>query len=524
MRRLLLLALLAPLAASAQAPLQLEVQVTAIAGADVYLDAGTDARLAPGDTLRVLRGNGSRGHLVVRSASASRAVVGFRDDPFPITRGERLTIVWTPRADDGEEAAPVEPRPDEGRVSVFDRPPAGPSRPSSPQPRVTGRVQIGTSGFWAETSSPAGGGTSRVSATPFASVSARATDLPGGLRLRLDGRFTHRYRNGTPFDRPNDLRLYRASAAGDLGPVEIEGGRFFDPYDRFSGYLDGLRLHLGDASRGIGLAAGLQPDWGAGGFSTDLPRISASGHSRFTLDGAEGTATLLAGHVSPQLEGLQSRTYLGAEARLAGSAFTFSADALLDRDPATESYDFSRLNLRGSWSAAPGLRLDGRYSRSRPYILLGTLQTMRPATQRLGAGGSYTFEGSPLAAPTLRADVAVASRDGFSSVTYSGGLRAPRLPLAELGLDAYASVWTGRGNAVVTASGLLSRNFGRTWLSGGYRFSRSPQPAGALVTHGLQGTLQIPLMDRLALTLQGGADFSGRTTSSHIYTALWWRL
>jgi len=42
--------------------------------------------------------------------------------------------------------------------------------------------------------------------------------------------------------------------------------------------------------------------------------------------------------------------------------------------------------------------------------------------------------------------------------------------------------------------------------------------------HGLEGTLQVPLADRLSLTVQVGADASGQLASTHLYTALWWKL
>ena len=66
---------------------RIEVQVTYIAGQDIYLDAGQDQGIQTGDTLAVYRDEVFRGQFVVQRSTATRSVVGFAAAPFPVTLG-----------------------------------------------------------------------------------------------------------------------------------------------------------------------------------------------------------------------------------------------------------------------------------------------------------------------------------------------------------------------------------------------------------------------------------------------------
>lgn len=512
-----------------EAAARLDVRVEHVAGANAYLGAGTDAGLAAGDTLDVVRGDVRLGRVRVVSATAGRAVVAFVGAAFPITRGATLTVI-RPTREAPELVAADEPEPaDTARASIFAQPaaPATPADlPLATGPRFTGRVQFGTTALWSSTSplSGAGAATTRSFATPFLSLRGRVTDLPSDLLVNLNGRVSYRYRSDGSFDEPTDLRLYHASVEKRFALVHVEAGRFYNEYDRYSGYLDGARLHVGSATAGVGVTAGLQPENADGLFSSDLPKYTVFGHYRLSPRPLRIDLAAVAGQVLPQTAGLETRTFAGATARVFGDGASLSADVLVDRDPDGGDLALSRFLVRGSWSVVPRLRLRGRYYHRRPYILFDTFQELRDPSVRFGGGLSYRMPGPLLGGTVLRADVSQATRDDRSSLTYSGGVYVPRLPVYDIGLNASGSVWTRDGQESIYALAALTRSFGPVYVSLGYQYQQTPLLTESLVTHGVEATLQIPLMDDVSATVQASGQFGETISNARLYTGLWWRL
>ena len=98
-----------------------------------------------------------------------------------------------------------------------------------------------------------------------------------------------------------------------------------------------------------------------------------------------------------------------------------------------------------------------------------------------------------------------------------------------MGLSANATVWTrdettGTQRGVYGSAG-LTRSFGPLYARLGYRYQQSPLTVGeALVTHGLEALIQVPVTRRLAFTLQASTHLSDRLSSTRLYSALWYRL
>ncbi len=530
MRRWLPLLVLALVATAAVAQEhRVGVQVETIAGTNVYLSAGTDSGFMAGDTLIVFRDDRPVGRLIVVSATTTRSVVTFADAVFPLTRGDRLTVVAAAPPMAEPEAAPTDSlvMPERERVSIFDQSAAPFPSASSPDPvRLTGRLQFGTNTLWSSTS-PFGGGDARTRtfATPFVGMRGRLTGLPGGLGVNVNGRLSYRYRSEGSFEEPTDLRLYQASVERDIGLVRVEAGRFYNEYDRYSGYLDGVSLHVGSQTAGAGITAGVQPERADGLFSTTLPKYTVFGHYRIEPDPLRVEVRAVAGQVLPQIDGLVSRTFFGLTHRTSGKGFSVSTDLLVDEDPATGDLAFSRLGVNGSVNLARGLRLRGRYQQRRPYILFESLQVLRDQSERIGAGISYRLPQRTFGGTVVRADIASASSGDLpASLTVSGGGTVPRLPIAEIGLNVNASVWTRGRRESVYASASLTRSFGRINGSLGYRYQQTPLLDTSLITHGIEGALQVPLRSGVALTMQGSAAFGETVSNARLYTGLWWRL
>ena len=340
--------------ARAQDSTRIDVRVESVAGGNAYLDAGTERAIMTGDTLDVWREGVQLGQFRVVSAMTTSAVVTFVGEPFPVTRGQSLTVQ---RAMDAAPPEPLlvaepatEPEPAD-RTSIFNQPSAPLPSSTAPMPiRLTGRLQVGTSALWSSTSPLSGGGlaTTRQFATPFIGLRGRVTGLPGGLLVNLNGRASYRYRSDGTFDEPTDLRLYHASVEKRFSLVQVEAGRFYNEHDRFSGYLDGARVHVGSAVAGVGFTAGLEPDRADGLFASDLPKYTVYGHYRISPKPLRVEVSAVAGQILPQTEGLVSRTFAGATARASGDGFSLSADALVDRDPDGGDLALSRFLVRGS--------------------------------------------------------------------------------------------------------------------------------------------------------------------------------
>jgi len=91
---LALLSSVAAVSVSGQESPRVRVVVSRIAGATLYVDAGSDAGIATGDTVTVARDAGLEvaGRLMVLSAASGTAVLTFADNPFVLTRGETLFL------------------------------------------------------------------------------------------------------------------------------------------------------------------------------------------------------------------------------------------------------------------------------------------------------------------------------------------------------------------------------------------------------------------------------------------------
>lgn len=505
------------------------VRVEAVAGENAYLDAGAERGIAAGDTLTAYRSGRLAGRLRVLSATASRSVVAFVGEAFPITRGERFDVILAAPQPATEEPVPdttAVPLP--GRRSIFEQPiPAPlPSAARRDPVRLTGRFQTGTTVLWSSTA-PLDGSDARTRtfATPFLGLRGRVAGLPGDVRLNVNGRLTYRVRSDGDFDEPADLRLYQASAEKDLGLVRVEAGRLYNEYDRYSGYLDGVIVHVGSATAGGGATVGVEPGRANAGFSSDLPKYTVFGHYRLNPKPLRIDLRAVAGQILPKNDALTARTFLGFTHRTAGDGFSVSTDVLVDRDPATGDLAFSRFLARGTVEVTDGLRLRARYQQRRPYILFGDLQVLRDLSERVGGGVSYRLPGRALGGTVVRADLSSASAGDLpASLAYSGGLFVPRLPVGGLGLNAYASVWARDDRRSVYASAALSRSFGRVYGSLGYRYQQTPLLTESLVTHGVEGALQVPLLDGISATVQGSAQLGETISNVRLYTGLWWRL
>jgi hypothetical protein len=344
---------------------------------------------------------------------------------------------------------------------------------------------------------------------------------------------SYRWAEGVEFDRPTDTRLYTLSLSGRFSGLDWRGGRFTVEHDPFTGAWDGAALHVGSRDRGVGFAAGLQPDYGAGLPTTDFPKAALYAHAETVLsEGLRARVQALAGAILPTGEGLTARPFAGIRPQLWGRGVSLSGEALVDRDPDPDSsgWALSRLSARASAEAMPGLRLHAFALRRRPYLLFGQTQALLPPSTRAGGGFSFALRSGPLPGATLRADLSRAWAEGARPTTsLGGGVFVPRIPGLGVGLTADATMWTrdeaDGARTGLTAGAGLSRSVGTGFVQAGYRYGRSPLgPDEALATQGLDALVQVPLTPRIAFTLQASFQSGDVLRSTRLYSALWYRL
>ncbi len=158
----------------------LGVLVEQIAGASIYLRAGTDDGISVDDTLLVVDDSGERtiGALIVIGATAGRSVVSFLDDPFPLTRGTMLSIrmgAGAAIAAPPRETPSVEPG-QQGRL---------PGAAPRSYPQVSGRFSVQLNALESTTKWQSNEEVSigRQFATPSMGLRLKVSDLPGGIEF-----------------------------------------------------------------------------------------------------------------------------------------------------------------------------------------------------------------------------------------------------------------------------------------------------------------------------------------------------
>lgn len=510
---LALAAVAVPHAAAQQG--RVAVVVDYIAGADIYLAAGSEQGLATNDTLLVYEtpDGDAVGQFFVVSATATRAVVEFIGTAFPVTRGKTLYVLRT-------SAHAVEPTP------LVTEGPAPTRRPESRSASLHGRLALEADGFQSTTlwQSNQLESETRQFATPSLALRAVAADLPGGLSLNTNLRAQYRYSSPELISPAWAVQVYQASLAKSFTglPLYVELGRFSNPYANFSGQWDGLMMRLG-GRRGLGggFAAGFEPESGDQGLSTTLPKYAAF----LTVDAGGGpvrySTNVSANQVRPT-NGLLVHTYLGWSQYLRVQRFRLSNDIQADRDPETSKWVVTRFNATASVPLARGLEVHGRLSRFQPYAFWQTTNLISYRRDQgnvglffFGSGGSI---GLDVTANRFAASDTTAREMSYS---YSASFSLLRTPILGLDWSASGSYWTQTGSKSLYATAGLGRSFGRVQSRAGYQLYRSQSPTLTSVSHSVDAGVSFPLAGGLYATLQGRMQRGGNLRTGGLYFGLW---
>jgi len=520
-----LLFLGAPREAASQ-QVRIDVLIQQIAGANLYLSAGSTSGIGVNDTLQAYDAADETrlGILRVIGISRESSVVEFVGAPFPATRGERLIIELggPPSGGRGSQGA-------EGRYvparAARERHGAGESatRHGAARrlpPRMTGSLSLGVDGLQLTTKMQSFGLTSfgRGFTTPAARLRLQITNLPGGLEIGTNLRAAYRYSTNHLVQPARSTDIYSLSLVKSFqrAPLSFRLGRFYNRYESFSGYFDGLLIHYGDRGLGVGIAAGYQPDRASQDFSTRMPKYTAfvnyqggSGPVRYRSD--------VSFHQLRPTNGLPDHTYVGVSQDLLLAGARIGQSLQMDRNPATHTWSVSRLLLDAAFPLGKRVDLHARYGRRQPYDELTPTDSTSFRTDRGGAGFSYRFRGG-----TVGGEVALSStRGGEIGTTYSGYFSVPQTALAGLGIAGSASYWTRGQDQSLQLSPAITASTGRAFWRVGYNFYRTQDLGLDVRTHSLDLSLRAPLARGLNASLQLRPTWGSTQTGGSFHAGLW---
>lgn len=487
-------------------------RVVQVAGSSVYLDAGTAQGLSPADTVAVRRAaQGPRiGTLAVIAVTETRSVVGFVGQPFPITFGDSLLLtLGAGGAGVGAAGAapPAAPRL-RAQPAALRREVPGPSLRGSAAFDVNGATTT-TIGFGVDPERA-----NRDFAVPSLRLQLTADNLPGGGRFSFGAKGSQQVGTADLFDRSTVLRVYDAHYEQSLSAARVMVGRFFTPFERFSGLWDGALVRVG-SGRGfsLGVAGGFQPKSGDETFSTAVPKLAA-----FAGFGASGAgmswAADLSGHIWRPNDGTADRTFVGWSQRLIlGGA---RLDHLMEVDrSATGAWSMTRLSARAAVPVGSGFEVSAEYWRDRLHWWDTLPDSVAPSRERASAGLSYGSRGM-----WLSGDVTLLlSGTDVQGHSYAGSLRFPLLG-GRAWLGGAASYWSLGSISGLVATPNLSWQLGPVRPSLTYEFFRSSAAGTSSTSHGGVAAVSVPLARRLQWLLQLRMRYGQNLQSAGLYSSL----
>lgn len=479
----------------------LEVVVTRVSGSTVYINAGANQGLGKGQNVQAERQVGrGRGSLEVLSTTSTSSVLGFAGRPFSLTRGDALRIRLpqtrgpdravaeaTTEAETTQPSEPIDADETAERLGgVWALP-----------PNVSGRVSMELDGRASRTDwdpfSPNG---TRTFLTPVSRLQFTARDVAGGLSVRGRMRAAYRYGSDGLIEPAASVRVYELDAEKrfDALPLRIQLGRFFSPYEAFSGYWDGLLMRVGNDAFGVGGVVGVEPDRWNQSFSTNRPKATGFVDLRAGGSARGIEADFAVTQVRPE-DGRLDQLYVGSSGRLWVGGVGLAHTVQLDRAESGE-WIISDMLVQSSIALSRSLEVHGKWSRREPnYFWLDDPFSYR--RDDYSAGTTVRWRGG-----SVLADVGAHQADGDSTWTRSAStaLRLNSVSRAQLGMRFALGVWDAPIGRIGTASLAMDRVVGSAWFSGGYRLYRSEGGWQDLTTHQVDATASWTLPDGVRLT------------------------
>jgi hypothetical protein len=492
----------------------------------IYMAVGADEGAAEGDTVTAWTApdGGTSVRLHFTTVTRRRSVALPLNEPWPAT-GDTLWLSLRPTTN----TAAAEPEPDRGGPALPIPQPRAPGaaagRGTARRPSLSGRLSLDVHGRESTTrwGGDLAGSVTRRYAIPTTRLSMVASDLPGGFELRVGARAAYRYTQDFAGPATTSLRVYEMAATRDFErvPLRVTLGRFSNPYERYSGFWDGMLLRIGRRTGlGAGVVAGFDPRRANEAIATDVPKLtafvdfSARGRSwRYETDVSAHLIRPSAGEPTRSLGWTQRLRAgpLSLAQRLLVDAGTDGADPVLRQLRAQLGLDLADgVRLRGSYSHRAPDRFPGLDSLSVPILLAPTLGARDEVTVGLGvhgpAGDVWLDAG--------RSELEGSEPGNTLSVRSSLRIGDGRL---------YGSGRILRGGAATSVSaspGIGFTAFGAD-VRAAYRLYRTSGTASELTTHAADVTLRLTMARGLGMSLGGGRQWGATLSGTSVRLGLW---
>lgn len=503
----------------------LRTQVVQISGQVFYLDAGQNQGISSGDTLTVFEsehGNTVRGRLVVIASSSASSSVRYLNTPFPLTRGEELYVTNVATKMPATKRVAANAADTLRRGSIMTKTPAVRPREARSvyQPLVTGRIMTGSylnfsQSRWSMLDST---WSHQSYISPYMNMILRAYHLPGNMEVNVNMRWSYRYMNLHPISPSNLFSLYQLqiSKHWDKVPFSISIGRFYNRYEDFSGFWDGVMLRYGSYDNGIGIISGFEPDQSSSGFSSTVPKHSVFAYTNQPIGQVQSSTEISFNALYPKNNWL-NHLYFGGSQEFLYKRNSLGGSFQLDRSPLNGQWVVSEGYLHARISLSGGLYLNGLWRRNHPYHLwlvndpFGFLQT------EYGGGLSFDFSNGYIAGNILR------DTGNWASAALNYDLYGSyRLPVWNLGFNAQANYRDDKTNRALSFGGGIDRWFGSFQLNLQYQYYRTDYLNQRILSQTISTQMNIPLMRKLYIDLQAQYGFGGLIMNKSAYIGIWY--
>ncbi|MCJ7628085.1 MAG: hypothetical protein MUO50_06815 [Longimicrobiales bacterium] len=338
------------------------------------------------------------------------------------------------------------------------------------------------------------------------------------MRLNTSMRLSHRTSPDDAIQPVTSLRFYQLDLEKrfETVPLQLHLGRFHNPFDDYSGYWDGLMIHVGENGLGGGVAVGFEPELWNEGLSTDRPKVSGFLDYNAQGEAAEYSGALSFQTMRPQSD-LPARTYLGLSQRVRVGNAWINQRLQVDRSVDGSNWTLTRLQLDASLPLSGGLSAHGGWRRWRPYSPIVLTDEAGPFHDRASVGLSYWAAGGGLSA-----DVSLDRPEGEEEArTVSSSFYIRRTPLLGLGFSGMASYWTRGDYSSIMLSPEVRREFGRVEIRGAYRLYQTSSAFGEIRHRSADMALTLPLGSGFSARFQGFIQWGGDFTSNRVLASLW---
>lgn len=491
---------------------QLHVVVQYLAGMNVYLNAGSTAGIRAGDTLNVRRlpTNESLTGFVVVTSTPDRSVVAFLGAPYSLTRGDSLAVIVIHAR--GEVAAPVVAIPT----------PLGESGRT-----VTTRRVVTTDGSLSfdmdllhTTTTGVGGDpekSTRSFTTPSLGLRYRAQGLGGGWEFRTSLRATQRSSTGDVVSPATLVQVYEATLERRGRGGSLQLGRFYNPYENFSGYWDGMMVHRGGDARGAGLLAGFEPSRGNAGFATTEPKVGAFAHLRTTRPGVRYRTEVALDILFPKdTTGKHLIAGWGQALQLGNTVVSNTIQA--DRSPLSGTWGVSRWQARLSTRLGANGTIYTGYSLNQLNLGDTTTGVVPYRRDQVNVGFNLWSGGTGFSA-----DLSTSRQKGLASQSaYSANASHRSRSASAFGGGLSTMYWTGGGSKGLLVSPMLLRRFGPVDGQFDYQFYRSTTNGVSSTSHAFELGARLPLSAHTQFSFRFRERTGSYLTSSGVYAGLWY--